>query len=147
MKSVLLMTALSAMAVPAFSAEIDMSRCRPDLFCPVIGEVTGTIMYWTRPSDADMTLFVDANLLGDERQIVVPVVIPTIPGDDHGGGHGGGGGGHGGGGGGHGGGGGGGGHGGGGGGGGHGGGGGGGHSGGGGGHSDGGGDEHGGEGE
>jgi hypothetical protein len=79
----LLITTFSVLAVPATSQVFDLTKCRPDGFCPVVGETTGAILYWARPIGSKMPI-----LEPDGSDRVSPVPPDDGGGDGHGGGNG-----------------------------------------------------------
>ena len=51
---IILITTFSVLALPAASQVFDMTKCRPDGFCPKVSKTTGAIQYWTRPGGSEM---------------------------------------------------------------------------------------------
>lgn len=48
MKKMFILSTVALLATPAFSQTLSIEGCRSDLFCPVIGEQSGTVLYLTR---------------------------------------------------------------------------------------------------
>lgn len=80
---ILLIATFSVLAVPAVSQVFDMTKCRPDGFCPKVSKTTGAIQYWTRPVGSKMPES------EPERSEPIWQLLPD-DGDEHGDGHGGG---------------------------------------------------------
>lgn len=50
MNKMLIFSTVALLATPAFSQTLSTEGCRSDLFCPVIGEQSGEVLYLTRPT-------------------------------------------------------------------------------------------------
>lgn len=96
MKRLLLWSTLACLATPALSQSLSLEGCRSDLYCPVIGDQTGEVLYLTRP--VRLLVTDDGIRHADGRQLA-PIATGALPvtdvdvdvddgEEDHAGGHG-----------------------------------------------------------
>ncbi len=96
MKRLLLLSAFACLAAPAMSQSILLEECRSDLYCPVIGDRTGEVLYLTRPVGLMVT---KDGIRHTDGRALAPMVTGALPvtdvdadedddGEDHAGGHG-----------------------------------------------------------
>ncbi|MCZ8152640.1 MAG: hypothetical protein O9292_09670 [Rhodobacteraceae bacterium] len=94
MKRLLLLSAFACLATPALSQSILLEECRSDLYCPVIGDRTGEVLYLTRPVGLMVT---KDGIRHTDGRALAPMVTGALPvtdvdeddgGKDHAGGHG-----------------------------------------------------------
>jgi hypothetical protein len=94
MKRLLLLSAFACLATPALSQSILLEECRSDLYCPVIGDRTGEVLYLTRPVGLMVT---KDGIRHTDGRALSPMVTGALPvtdvdeddgGEDHAGGHG-----------------------------------------------------------
>ncbi|MBD1204363.1 MAG: hypothetical protein H9533_09520 [Rhodobacteraceae bacterium] len=94
MKRLLLLSAFACLATPALSQSILLEECRSDLYCPVIGDRTGEVLYLTRPVGLMVT---KDGIRHTDGRALAPMVTGALPvtdvdeddgGEDHAGGHG-----------------------------------------------------------
>lgn len=94
MKRLLLVSAVACLATPVLSQSLSLEGCRSDLYCPVIGDRTGEVLYLTRPMGLLKT---NDGIRHPDGRSLAPMVTGALPvtdvdqeedGEDHAGGHG-----------------------------------------------------------
>ena len=76
MKNMFILSTVALLATPAFSQTLNIEGCRSDLFCPVIGEQSGKVLYLTR-----RTGFIEERH-GERHETLNAGSIPELNGDD-----------------------------------------------------------------
>lgn len=76
MKRLLLWSTLACLATPALSQSLSLEGCRSDLYCPVIGDQTGEVLYLTRP--VRLLVTDDGIRHADGRQLA-PIATGALP--------------------------------------------------------------------